>query len=75
MLPDDNETKRAVSAVGSLVTFTYSGPVALADRRRNATMPSDGVDIAPLRLELIDGVSLPVTYTADTVTGRFSRKA
>lgn len=74
MLSDDNSSKRAVPAVGRLTTFTYSGPVAWADRRRNAATPSDGNDIAQLRLELIDGVPLSLTYTIDTVTGRLSRK-
>ena len=62
MVPNDNEPKPAVPVVGVVTTFIYEGPFAWPRKRRSAETPPDGEDRSNRRLELIDGVTRPVTY-------------
>jgi hypothetical protein len=74
MLPDDNDPKRAVDAVRMLTTYIYDGPAAGAQKRRDAETPANLKDKSQARLERIQSVSRPVTYTIDTVSGRLKLK-
>ena len=66
MVPNDDEPKPALPVVGSITTYTYTGPIT---RQRNS---ASGNDKLHERLVLIDGATRLVTCVYD-LTGRVTR--
>jgi len=73
MAPDD-KPERPVPMVGSITTYTYSGPVTWPRKRNSAQASGEGDDKARESLQPLGAATHIVTYVIGGKTGRIRRK-
>jgi len=73
MAPND-KPERPLPLVGSITTYTYSGPVAWPRKPYSTQTPIEGDDNAREGLQLLGAATHIVTYIIDGKTGRIRRK-